>query len=92
MVSKRIVPDYGYLYGSEIEGVYHIGSEIVFFISTREKKTPTLLRLRMDDKTGDITDLITVGTLIDYSFWEMMSGRFAKYGFYVRHDEVTGNT
>ena len=94
-VSKTVKPDYGKLKAAGMEGAYEANNEIALFISEFDGRTPTLYRVRINETTGDLIELATVGTLKDVNLGQafaMSYGDVPQPGFKVRQDAVSGST
>lgn len=94
IVNKELTPSYGKLKGATVNGIYDAGGNIVAFISEYDEKTPTLYRLIINSKTGDLVETKTIATLMKANMgqgYAMAFGGVPMPEFLVRKDPYSDN-
>jgi len=94
IVVTNFEPNYGNQKGGAIEGAFEISGDAVLMISRRESGVPTLYRLIIDGKTGNLKDEAKLAVLDKVTFgdrYAMAYGGVPMPDFFVRKDPNSDN-
>ncbi|KIC93135.1 hypothetical protein OI18_19140 [Flavihumibacter solisilvae] len=87
--AKHLAPSYGKLKGGSVEGIFEINGDAILMISEFDGRVPTLFRLIVDGKTGELKDTKQVAELHKLgitSGYAMAFGGVPMPDFFVRKD------